>query len=63
MAFIRAGTILPSGIHGWYIYYDVNGKIFISSPVYHNSCFHTKEDIIFIRNILNECIERMEVEE
>lgn len=57
MAYIRITTKLPSGIEGWYIYYDVNGKMMIESPTWK---FHTFEDVKVIREILNECVEDME---
>lgn len=60
MAYIRSTRELPSGIDGWYIYYDTNGKMMVESP---NWTFHTKEDLVVIRDILNQCIKDMEAKE
>lgn len=57
MAYIRATTKLPSGIDGWYIYYNgEREKLFICSPSYKNAN-HTKEDTKTIRDILTKAIE------
>ena len=63
MAYIRVLTKLPSGSCGWYIYYDINGKMFIDSPRQYFNNFHTLEDVVVIRDILNECIEDMKKRE
>lgn len=63
MAYIRILEKLPSGIDGWYIYQDsVEGKLYISSPE-HGENYHTKEDVIYIRDILNLAIKDMEKHE
>ena len=59
MAYIRVLNKLPSGIDGWYIYHDVNGKLYISGPNCGNNVFHTLKDTIVLRNILNEAIKYM----
>ena len=62
MAYIRATTKLPSGLDGWYIYYDTNGKMFILSPGLMDA-FHTLDDVVVIRDILNECIKDIATKE
>ena len=57
MAYIRALEKLPSGIDGWYIYKDSNkNKLYISSPE-HGENYHSPEDIVYIRDILNRAIQ------
>lgn len=60
MSYIKPTEKLPSGIKGWNIFSDTIGELFMyfsNSDGYsgHNGT-HTKEDVIFIRNLLNKAL-------